>query len=300
MKISDILSWLDTTDMGYDFHGDDSVEISAFSSLSNYKPGSITWIKKEENYDIEGRPDNITFAVVQKSCEVDFNNYISSINSKEVFFSILRNFWGRNIPKGFVGDGTFIKGKTVISSDTYIGYNCSIIGDIKIGKGTVIENNVSITGNVVIGDNCYIQSGVVIGIDGFGYSKDFLSGKKIMVEHFGGVKIGNDCFIGSHVNIARGTIDDTIIGNGVKIAPSTHIGHNNVIADNVTIICSNLFGSVHIGPESYIVSSTIENQHSIGSNSVVGMGSVVVNDIPSNVIAYGSPAKVIRNNDSRL
>jgi acetyltransferase-like isoleucine patch superfamily enzyme len=34
----------------------------------------------------------------------------------------------------------------------------------------------------------------------------------------------------------------------------------------------------------------------IGSNSIIGMGSVVYNDVPDNVIALGNPARVVRKN----
>lgn len=300
MKIREILEWLDMNEVSYYSGGDENAEINSFSSLSNYKPGSVTWIKKQDNYDKAGRPVNISLAVIQSDCNVDFDNYISCENSKEVFFAILHHFWGKKMKNGFVGEGTVTVGVVDISPEAYIGYNCSLVGNIKIGARTVIENNVSITGDVIIGNDCHIQSGVVIGIDGFGYSRDSVSGRKAMIEHFGGVRIGNDCFIGSHTNIARGTIDDTVIGNGVKIAPSTHIGHNNIIEDDATVICSNLFGSVHTGAEAYIVSSTIENQRNVGANTVIGMGSVVDSDIPDNVIAYGTPAKVRRENNSGL
>jgi len=32
----------------------------------------------------------------------------------------------------------------------------------------------------------------------------------------------------------------------------------------------------------------------IGSNSTIGAGSLVLNDIPNNVLAYGNPCKVIK------
>ena len=32
----------------------------------------------------------------------------------------------------------------------------------------------------------------------------------------------------------------------------------------------------------------------IGDNSVIGAGSVVTRDIPANVVAYGTPCKVVR------
>ena len=171
-----------------------------------------------------------------------------------------------------------------------IGHNCSIDGDITIGDNTKIANNVVISNRVIIGSNCEIQSLSVIGEDGFGYSEDE-EHKKVMVKHYGGVMIGDDVFIGSHVNIARGTIDNTVIESGVKIAPTTHIGHNNIIERNSTVICSQLFGSVHTKENAYITSSVIRNQCTIGAYATVGMGSVVTKDVDDKKTVIGAPAR---------
>ena len=112
-----------------------------------------------------------------------------------------------------------------------------------------------------------------------------------MVRHYGGVEIGNDVFIGAHVNIARGTIDDTIISSGVKIAPSTHIGHNNHIDEYASIVCSNLYGSVTIGKNAYVSACTIRNQIKIGDSSIVGMGAIVTKDVEPGITVIGNPAK---------
>ena len=146
----------------------------------------------------------------------------------------------------------------------------------------------------MIGKQCHVQALSVIGEDGFGYSEDS-EHKKTMIKHHGGVIIGDDVFIGMHVNIARGTIDDTIIESGVKIAPSTHIGHNNHVGKNATVICSQSYGSVEIGENAYIAGSIIRNQCSIGKNTIIGMGSVVTKDIEPNKIAMGIPAKVTKD-----
>lgn len=300
MKLENILDWLGGQAYEYLFTGNNQTEISGFSSLIQYKDNSLTWIKKEENYNSLNRPKNISCAVVQRGVSVDFENVIITEHSKEVFFAILREFWGKKREHGSAGKGAVISDGAEIDPTVTIGCNCSIIGDVKIGAYTVIEHNVVIQGSVRIGENCHIQSGAVIGIDGFGYGIDPNTGEKKMVEHFGGVEIGNGVFIGSHVNIARGTIDDTVIGDSVKIAPSTHIGHNNMIGKNATIICSSLYGSVKTGAGSYITASTVQNQAEIGEHTVIGMGSVVTNSLGANVIAYGIPAKVIRQNDSDL
>ena len=53
---------------------------------------------------------------------------------------------------------------------------------------------------------------------------------------------------------------------------------------------------IHIGKNVLIGSnSTILSGVTIGDNAVIGAGSVVTKDIPENMIAVGSPAKVIRS-----
>lgn len=303
MIVQEILNWLSETGHKFTFRGDGSTEIGGFSSLDNYRPGTITWAKKEENYiRYKESVDAIipTLIIQQSGIHTDALCTLTTDSSKEVFFAILHRFWGGEIKNGGIGEGTVISGNVQVSGDVTIGCNCTICGDIEIGENSVIEHNVVIQGNVRIGRNCHIQSGAVIGIDGFGYSQDVDTKKKTMVEHFGGVSIGNDVFIGSHVNIARGTIDDTVIGDGTKIAPSTHIGHNNQIGEDAAIICSTLYGSVRVGSRAYITDSTVQNQLTVGCDTVVGMGSLVTKNIEDDVIAYGVPARAIRKNASML
>ncbi len=86
------------------------------------------------------------------------------------------------------------------------------------------------------------------------------------------------------------------------------IGDNTLIGPNVTIITPihpespsarekglqyNL--PVNIGKNVWIASNvTIFPGVTIGDNSIIGAGSLVTKDIPENVLAYGTPAKVIR------
>lgn len=300
MKLKAITDWLRDNQYEFSCVGENDVEVTGFSSLNSCNAGKITWVKKRENYEKLDDRSGITVAVVQDGLDLDIPNQIIAGNSKEVFFGILHHFWGTEKKQGFVGAGTFISPEAEIHPTAYIGYNCSIVGNVKIGANTVIENNVVIQDDVTIGERCYIQSQTVIGIAGYGYSKDPETGIKTMIEHFGGVRIGNDVFIASHVNIARGTIDDTIISDGVKIAPFTHIGHNNTVGENATIICANLFGSVKTGKDAYIVASTVQNQSQVGEHAVIGMGSIVTKPIPDNVVAFGIPAKVVKENNTDL
>ena len=84
------------------------------------------------------------------------------------------------------------------------------------------------------------------------------------------------------------------IGNFVQILPNTVISHHSII-DSYSIINGSclLAGWVHIHENCYVGAATSIRQNiNIGSKTLIGMGSLVLNDIPKESIAYGRPAKV--------
>lgn len=88
---------------------------------------------------------------------------------------------------------------------------------------------------------------------------------------------------------------------GIYIGDSCLIGHNTVIATlNHGMLPEKrrdmIPAPVHIGNNVWIGSgSVILPGVTIGDNAVIGAGSVVTKDIPADMIAVGSPAKVIRS-----
>lgn len=114
--------------------------------------------------------------------------------------------------------------------------------------------------------------------------------------NFGGhhVHLGN--YVYANFNLT--CVDDTYI----------YIGDNTMIGPNVTLATAghpilprlrekgyqfNL--PIHIGKNCWLGAGVIVLPGvNIGDNSVIGAGSIVTKDIPSNVVAYGSPCKVIR------
>lgn len=89
-----MLGWLDTQGHEYIFNGDGQTKIDGVSSLMNHKGGFLTWIKAEECYNNLNKQRDISCAVVQSGASVDFENAIVAEHSKEVFFTIVREFWG--------------------------------------------------------------------------------------------------------------------------------------------------------------------------------------------------------------
>lgn len=289
MKVKKIIEVLQRGKITYEFYGDESLDINGFSSLVNYKQGSLTWIKKKENYN----GTTVSCCITSEKIDGPIESQIVVGNSKKVFFNILEELFAVRESKKAIGKNSVIGENVYFGKNVCIGSNCSINGDVFVDDSTIIGDGVVIKGKVKIGKRCTIQSNAVIGEPGFGYSEE--NGIKTMIKHFGGVNIGDDVHIGANTCIARGTIDDTCIGDGSKIDNLCHIAHNVIIGKNVTLIAGSLiYGSVNIGDNSYIASGIIKNQLEIGKNVTVGMGSVVMKDAEENITIVGVPGKKLK------
>ncbi len=87
-----------------------------------------------------------------------------------------------------------------------------------------------------------------------------------------------------------------VIGNFCFFATGAQIEHDSLIGDFASISAGSITGGkVIIGELSAItLGVTILDRITIGSNTVIGSGSLVLNDIPDDVLAYGYPARIIR------
>jgi len=89
------------------------------------------------------------------------------------------------------------------------------------------------------------------------------------------------------------------IGNLVTVNRLAIIGHHVNISDFCVISPgANIAGFCHLSEGVTIgMGAILLNNIHVGDNSIIGAGSLVTKDIPANVVAYGNPAKVIRENE---
>ena len=293
--IGDLLEYLDSLHIKYVFSGDRDTFLEGFSAIDRYKPGTATWMKKSMDTDVSVR--EAALLVLQEGCTPTGKNFLVTAESKRAFFSIIEKFFCKEKPvQNHIGQNTFISSEVKLGKNCMIGNNCVLDGDITIEDNVVIEHNVVILNKVHIGARTVIQSNTVIGEDGFGYMKDE-NNHRVMIRHYGGVEIGEDVFIACHVNISRGTIGDTVIGRHTKLAAFVTIAHNVVLGEDNVAICSDFYGSSKTGDNTYVVGSIVRNQKKIGNNVIVGMGTVVTDDIPDGVCVVGAPARTINSTE---
>ena len=127
-----------------------------------------------------------------------------------------------------------------------IGPLCVIERGARIGAHTELRSRVTVGENCVIGARCLLHPGVVIGADGFGFAPNAGAWEKI--EQLGAVRIGDDVEIGANTCIDRGALQDTLIGNGVKLDNLIQIGHNVRIGAHTAMAgCVGVAGSAVIG-----------------------------------------------------
>jgi UDP-3-O-[3-hydroxymyristoyl] glucosamine N-acyltransferase len=185
----------------------------------------------------------------------------------------------------------------IIDSEAKIGEGVSIgaycvIGKAEIGDGCVLDSNVRVYDDIVMGKGCVIKAGAVLGGAGFGYERD-AEGNKFRFPQIGQLIMGDYVEVGANTCIDRGALADTIIGDYTKINNLCHIAHNNKIGRNVTITgCVNVSGSNVIDDDVWIApNSSIRGWVHIGKKATVGMGAVVVKDIPAGETWVGNPAR---------
>lgn len=98
-------------------------------------------------------------------------------------------------------------------------------------------------------------------------------------------KIGDNCFV-----FEDNTVQPFVsIGNNCILWSGSHIGHHSVIGDN-NFFTSHvvLSGFCEVGNNCFLgVNSTINNNVKIGDNVVIGSGSLIVKDVPSNSLVKG-------------
>jgi len=127
-----------------------------------------------------------------------------------------------------------------------IGPGCVVGEAVVIGEDSCLYPGVVVYPGCRIGARAIVHAGAVIGADGFGIAND--AGRWVKIPQIGGVTIGDDVEIGANTTIDRGTMDDTIIGNGVKLDNQIQIGHNCKIGAHTAMAgCVAVAGSADIG-----------------------------------------------------
>ncbi len=195
-----------------------------------------------------------------------------------------------------VGVDCHIHDYVTISDNAKIGDRCTIYPCAYIGRDTQIGNNSVIYPNVVIYDGCKIGDRVIInanstiGEDGFGFASH--NGTHHKIPQIGIVVIENDVEVGALCGIERGTLGDTVIGEGAKLGDLVTIGHGSKIGAHCLLVAQvGIAGSTTLGHHCILGGQAgIVGHINIGSNVTIAAQAGVINNIPDGQVVVGAPA----------
>lgn len=196
-----------------------------------------------------------------------------------------------------VGPGVVIGERSRVEAGVVIGPNCVIGNDCVIGAHTYLQANVTLYDAVRLGQRNLIHAGAVLGADGFGFAPSPQGWVKI--AQLAGVVLGDDVEVGAGTTIDRGALQDTRIGNGVKLDNQIQIAHNVEIGDETAIAgCTAVAGSTKIGRRCTIAGlSGICGHLSLADNTHVTAMTLVSKSInePGQVVSSGTGQQPYRD-----
>jgi sugar O-acyltransferase (sialic acid O-acetyltransferase NeuD family) len=147
-------------------------------------------------------------------------------------------------------------------------------------------------GIIAVGDN-WIRENIYLQVSSLAPNFEFINAIHPSVI------IGNNVKIGKGVTAMANVIFNpkSIIGDFTFFATGAQIEHDCIISDFASISAGSITGGhVKLGKYSALtLGVTVLDRLEIGENTVVGAGSLVLKSLPSNILAYGNPAKIIRN-----
>lgn len=188
-------------------------------------------------------------------------------------------------PYAIIGAGAQVGDGATIGAHTVVGRHC------RIGPGAYLHPHVTLYDGAVLGARTILHSGVRVGVDGFGYASSRAGHEKI--PHVGGCVLGDDVEVGANTTIDRGSIGDTVIGNGCKIDNLVQIGHNVRMGEHCIVVSqAGLAGSTRMGSFVTVGGQAGTRGHlTIGSGATVAAQAGVFGDVPAGATYSGYPAR---------
>lgn len=178
-----------------------------------------------------------------------------------------------------VGRDTVVYPGVVLQGKTVIGENCEIIGNSRI-IDSVLGNNIRVESSVI--EESILEDGVTMGPFAHIRPKSLLKEK---------VHIGN------FVEVKKSTLEKGVKAGHLTYLGDAQVGENTNIGAG-TITCNydgvNKFKTV-IGKDAFIGSdSMLVAPVNIGEKALIGAGSVITKDVPSNSLAVSRSKQIIK------
>ena len=206
-------------------------------------------------------------------------------------------------PSAILGTGVRLSHGVSVGPHCVLGNDVQLSDGCRLGPGVILEDGVTLGQDVLlgahvvchqgteIGSRVVVQAGAVLAGVGFGFHTDETGPHRL--PHVGRCIIEDDVEIGSNTCIDRGSVDDTIIGQGTKIDNLVMVAHNVRIGKFCFIAAEvGISGSARIGDQVMLGGQVGVSGHvTIGDGARIGAQGGVTGDVPAGADFSGYPAR---------
>jgi UDP-3-O-[3-hydroxymyristoyl] glucosamine N-acyltransferase len=304
VKLSDIAAKL-----GCPVEGDGSVEIRGVGSLDDATAGQLTFLGNPK-YAEKAKTTKASAILLGKDAA---STGIPAIRVPDPYASFAEVIsWFHPAPRpaepgihptavvaksARIGEGAAIGPFVVIGENVVIGRNACLgahvvlYRDVTVGDDALFHARVTVRERCRIGSRVRLEPGVVIGSDGFGFTK-LEDGTHKKIPHVGNVVIEDDVEIQANSCIDRATLGETRIGRGTKIDNLVQVGHNCILGEN-DILCAlvGLSGTTTLGKNVTLAGQAACSGHlTVGDGVVAIAKSGIAHDVEPGAVVSGAPA----------
>jgi UDP-3-O-[3-hydroxymyristoyl] glucosamine N-acyltransferase len=294
--------------VGGQVRGDPGVKIQAAATLGRAGEGDISFLSNDK-YEKQLLTTKASAVIVGKDTAPTSVPLLVAEDPYYAFMQIMVLLHGhRRHKKVGISSRAMISDSAKIGADCHIHDFVTIADGAKVGNGCIIYPCVYIGENVQIGNDCIlypnaviyescrvgnrviINSNATIGEDGFGFASH--NGIHHKIPQIGCVVIEDDVEIGAGCGIERGTLNDTIIGQGSKIGDLVAIGHGTKVGPHCLLVAQvGIAGSTSLGHHCIVGGQAgIVGHIMIGNNVAIGAQAGVINNVSDGKVVLGAPA----------
>ena len=295
------------TRLGAELRGDPNVEVTGVKGIEEAGPSEVTFVANPRYGGLARKTQAAAVLVEPEFPEIPAAT-LRIRNPYHAFSRALGLFYQPPTYLPDVHPTAVIDPTAVIGAEAHIGAYVVVGPHVRVGNYATLLPHVVLYPNVQVGDHFFahahavvregcilgdhvtLENGVIIGADGFGFSKND-AGQWEKIPQSGPVRIGNRVDVQANACIDRATVGATEIGDGTKVDNLVQVGHGSKVGEN-TLLCAQtgLAGSSVVGNNVILAGQTgIAGHCTVGDGVILTAQSAVSHDVPPGKMISGSP-----------
>jgi UDP-3-O-[3-hydroxymyristoyl] glucosamine N-acyltransferase len=293
--------------LGAELRGDADLEVTGVKGIEEAGPTEVTFVANPK-YAGLARTTKAAAVLVEPEFQEIKTATLRIKNPYHAFSRTLGFFYQPPVyapgihptavidPTAVIGEGAHIGAYVVIGPRVKLGDHATLLPHVVLYPGVEAGSHFFAHAHAVVrekcilGDHVTLENGVVIGADGFGFSKNE-QGHWEKIPQSGPVRLGNRVDVQANATIDRATVGTTEIGDGTKVDNLVQVGHGSRVGEN-TLLCAQtgLAGSSEVGNNVILAGQAgVAGHCTVGDGVILTAQSGISHDIPAGKVISGSP-----------